>query len=120
MTRATTHLALPLPSFCTTTAFPSVLLPRLTIDWVGQGGMSVLSHTSGRMFGPARMIQRATARPTYAAGLRVESGFEPVTLRLRGRDLTIRPPWPIRYRETSHFCNSTKDQKIKGDSLTVT
>ncbi|GBM88952.1 hypothetical protein AVEN_33464-1 [Araneus ventricosus] len=41
---------------------------------------------------PLRMSQRA-AGPTHGESS-VESGFEPATLRSRGRDLTTRPPRP--------------------------
>ncbi|GBL72047.1 hypothetical protein AVEN_115068-1 [Araneus ventricosus] len=39
------------------------------------------------------MIWRATG--TMHGGSSVESGFEPETLRSRGRDLTTRPPRPV-------------------------
>ncbi|GBL92796.1 hypothetical protein AVEN_4507-1 [Araneus ventricosus] len=53
----------------------------------------LLRHTRGRTFCSLRMIYRATG-PIHD-GSSVESGFEPRSLRLRGRHLNTKPPRPL-------------------------
>ncbi|GBN23995.1 hypothetical protein AVEN_204553-1 [Araneus ventricosus] len=75
MTRTTPDLAPPSPNF------------RATPTHSGPVSKTKLDHcaTGGRL---------ATTYDLACGGSSVESGFEPATLRSRGRDLTTRPPRP--------------------------
>ncbi|GBN30194.1 hypothetical protein AVEN_124322-1 [Araneus ventricosus] len=71
MTRTTPGLAPPSPNFRATPT----------------GGRLATAPCMGRATGPIH------------GGSSVESGFEPATLRSRGRDLTTRPPRPLFRKE---------------------
>ncbi|GBM72486.1 hypothetical protein AVEN_106623-1 [Araneus ventricosus] len=70
-----------------------VLCSSTCMPICGRASVGIFAHTSGRTFGPLRMIQRVMGR-TFSG-----IGFEPGALRLRSRDSTTTPPRPLSQKQ---------------------